>query len=115
MAGPACGFPKQERLRSRGQYLLLAEQGRKVHTQNFIVVWAERGAPLPRIGLTVSRKVGNAVVRNRIKRLLREYYRQHKELFLAADYNIIAKRGAASITMSGLCQELDRTLRRLRT
>jgi ribonuclease P protein component len=108
------GYPKEERLRSRSEFLQLADRGRKLHTQNFIIVWAERPEGTTRFGPTVSRKVGNAVVRNRVKRFLREYYRLHKELFATADYNIIAKRGAASLTMTGVCQELDRALRRMR-
>ncbi|HEY6009653.1 MAG TPA: ribonuclease P protein component [Geobacteraceae bacterium] len=114
MIGSASDYPKDERLRSRSEYLHLAAHGRTLHTSNFIFVWFERPGSGRRLGITVSRKVGGAVVRNRIKRLLREYYRLHKELFPAADCNIIAKRGAAAITMAALCQELDRTLHRLR-
>ena len=66
-----------------------------------------------RLGITVSRKVGNAVTRNHIKRLLREFFRQNKDLFPPADYNIIAKQGAARLVFRGLCEELGRALQRL--
>jgi ribonuclease P protein component len=68
--------------------------------------------PSVRIGITVSGKVGNAVTRNRLKRLIREFYRQNKGLFLPRYYNIIAKQGAARLEFSGIIHELGRALQR---
>lgn len=66
-----------------------------------------------RIGITVSRKVGTAVIRNRIKRLVREYYRHHKGAFVALDVNVIARRGAEKLDYRLVCLELDRVVERL--
>lgn len=115
MAATACDYPKDERLRCRSDYLQLAARGHKVHTASFIIVWAGSERQQTRFGATVSRKVGNAVVRNRLKRCLREYYRHHKSMFTAADFNIIAKQRAASLSSAEITRELDRALSRLHT
>ena len=106
------GFSKHERLLNRADFLRLSGKGQKFHTANFIVIWQASTLSDARIGITVSRKVGNAVTRNRLKRLISEFYRLNKHLFSAADYTIIAKQGAARLVYSELCQELGRALQR---
>ena len=101
---------KDERLRKRAEYLLLSANGKKNHTEHFLLVWSAEATGRTRLGITVRRKVGKAVVRNRIKRLIREYFRLHKELFEKADYNVIAKRGAGKLSLHELSLELDKAL-----
>ena len=103
-------FPKAERLRKRAEFLALSRSGRKVHTRYFIILVGKESRSVTRFGVTVSRKVGNAVERNRIKRLLREFYRQHKHLFVDSDYNIIARPDATLLDYAGVCQELTHVL-----
>lgn len=107
------GFPKHERLLKRGDFVRISGQGEKTHTANFLILRKESPALTVRIGITVSGKVGNAVTRNRIKRLIREFYRQNKGLFTPMDYNIIAKKGAAGLAYCEIAQELGRALQRL--
>jgi ribonuclease P protein component len=107
------GFPRHERLLKRSDFLRLSRQGGKVQTAGFIILWSESPVSAVRIGITVSGKVGNAVVRNRLKRFIREFYRHNKGLFAPADYSIIARQGAARLEYNDLCQELGRALQRL--
>ena len=86
----------------------------KIGTSHFIVLWRPAGCVQARLGITVSRKVGNAVMRNRVKRRVREFFRLHKELFFTADYNIIGKRGAERLSYHGICRELDKALQSIR-
>lgn len=106
------GFPKTERLRKRADFLEVSQRGTKFHTAHFLILILPSGSTATRIGITASRKVGNAVVRNRIRRLVREFYRQHKGLFHQADYSIIAKKGAERLDYQGVCLDLSPVLRR---
>lgn len=99
-------FDKSGRLRKRSEFTAVAALGRKVYLPDFIIVKAASDLSWPRIGITVSRKVGNSVCRNRIKRLIREFFRNNRNLFLSADYNIIARSGAVNLDFNGVCQEL---------
>src|SRR5688500_13890188 len=66
----------QDRLRKRFEFGRARDQGRRVHTQSFVLLIRPNQLDRTRLGLTVSHKVGNAVRRNRIKRLVREVFRQ---------------------------------------
>ncbi len=74
------------------------------------------GSPDPRLGLTVSRKVGGAVVRNRVKRRVREWFRHsRKALPAGVDLVVIARRGAGELSTEqtqGSLAELAQRVRR---
>lgn len=113
MAGDT--FPKSERLLRRSDYEKLSHSRNKAHSSFFLLIWEPSNSGTVRLGITVSRRVGNAVVRNRLKRLVREFYRHHKSNFLPGEYNLILKRGAQGLSYSDLCRELDGILRRVRS
>ncbi|MFQ5541790.1 MAG: ribonuclease P protein component, partial [Candidatus Binatia bacterium] len=69
-------FPKRTHLTRRSDFLSLSRGGRTVYTPHFIVISKANDRRVDRLGITVSAKVGKAVVRNRVKRLLREFYRR---------------------------------------
>ncbi len=78
-----------------------------------IVCWAAPTTPQARFGLTVSRKVGNSVVRNRVKRWLREALRRRAAAVAPVDVVVIALPSAAEAGLSALSSDLDRGLKRL--
>jgi len=106
-------FDKSGRLRKRVEFTVLAAKGRKFIMPDFIIVMADTELLWSRIGITVTRKVGNAVARNRIKRLVREFFRINRKLFPPADYNIIARSGAVKLGYAAVCQELANGLSRI--
>ncbi len=67
----------------------------------------------PRLGVTVTRKVGNAVVRNRIKRQTREFFRRRRADLGCWDINVIAKRQAAGQDPEALRKDLEDLFDRL--
>ena len=79
----------------RPQFQACYDEGRKLFTKRFVLFIKPRPVDDTgvRLGLTVSRKVGCAVVRNRIKRLLREYFRlQQNDFYAPVDIVIVPKR-----------------------
>jgi len=102
-------FPKKVRLLKRSQYLTVSRQGKRVYTDCFIAIVLKGTAKNNRIGITISKKTGNAVRRNRIKRIIREYFRHNKEKILKpVDINIIAKKGLTTLSNLEIIEKLDK-------
>jgi ribonuclease P protein component len=94
--GRSESFGAADRVRRRGEYRRIQTRGTKVHSRRFL--WMVHpslvGADHARLGVVVTKKLGSAVRRNRIKRVLREVFRRHRELFpSASDVVAIAKHG----------------------
>jgi len=104
------------RLRQRSDYLAVQAGGMKLHGRHVLAL-ARRQAdanPCGRLGLTVTKKVGNAVVRNRIKRLLREWLRLHGWVPTGWDMVLVAKDSAArQLHPDDFASDLTRILRQL--
>jgi ribonuclease P protein component len=110
MAGSRA-YPKSVRLRRRREFLTLQRLGRRRHTPSFVILQAPSATPVSRLGVTVSARVGNAVVRNRVKRLVREIFRERRpDLPAPLDIVVIAKPDAAQITHAQAATELERAL-----
>ncbi len=109
---------RSQRLRARSGFLLVQQQGRRIPGQTLVVYAMRRRDGNPehtsRLGITVSKKVGNAVVRNRVKRWVRESYRR-LEPIQDADIVVIAKPSAAQSSYQATARELGNLLARLQT
>ena len=87
-----------ESLKKNEQFHFVYKNGRSYANKYFIMYVKENGLDKNRIGISVSKKVGNSVVRHRITRLVRESYRLHESVFNSGlDMVIIARPAAASI------------------
>ena len=103
-----------ERLKQRADFLKAAT-GAKIPAAAFVLQMRPRGDDGPvRIGFTVSRKVGNAVERNRVRRRLRELVRLHGETRMhnGHDYVLVGRQAALSLPFERIAHDFDRALGR---
>ncbi len=92
-------FTKTDRILKRSEFLFLSKYGTKIHNKLFIAIIDKGKIDKIRIGITVTKKVGNAVVRNRLKRLIREYFRLNKDNISGNwNINLIVKKEAAGLS-----------------
>ena len=96
MSEKSTRLARQERLRKRGQYLAVYRGGEKVHTPHFVLYALENNLDHHRLGVTVSKKIGKAVIRSRVKRQFREIFRSYRHL-LPSFHDLVfnARRTAA--------------------
>ncbi len=88
-------FPRQSRLTARAQFLHVYDKGRRVSSPSFLIFGLPNDVELSRLGITVTRRVGNAVRRNRIKRRLRDIFRRHRLAIPKSMDLVINARSAA--------------------
>lgn len=102
-------LPKSARLLKRAEFLKLSRTGAKLQSASFIVISSTNHRSESRLGITVSGKVGNAVIRNRIKRQVREFFRRCRAgLRPGTDILVIARKGAVGLAAPGIESELGR-------
>ena len=104
-----------EKLKKRAEFLA-ARKGRRLNGPLFFIEALERGDAAPaRFGLTVTRKVGNAVERNRIRRRLREAIRigAEADMVPGIDYVIVARRDVLAAPFTTLSEALRKRFSRM--
>ena len=108
-------FPRRCRIVRRSDYLSIYQKGRRVESRSFVLFGLRNALGHPRLGITVSRKVGGAVVRNRVKRLLREVFRRsRKDEVGPVDLVINARKPSAQSGYEELRREYAAAVGRLR-
>ena len=104
-------FKREERIVKKKDFISLKVQGRRYYTKNFSVIIRENGREISRLGITVSKKIGNSVKRNRMKRLIREFFRLNKQK-IPKGYDVIitALKGNNDFDVFKVQEELGKLL-----
>jgi ribonuclease P protein component len=110
-------FPKERRIRKRPEFQAIQSQGRRVVTDNFVLIVAR--APTvdaaPRLGITVTKRVGNSVRRNRLKRMIRAAF-QLEQGVLPPGYDlvVICRKDTISLSTQDVVAQLRSSEKRLK-
>ena len=87
-----------ESLRNNQQFQFVYKNGKSYANKYMVMYVKKNGLEVHRLGISVSKKVGNSVVRHRVKRLIKESYRLHENIFNSGlDIVIVARQGAAAV------------------
>ena len=108
------GFPRQFRIVRGSDYRAIYAAGLKLNSERFVLFGRENNLDHHRLGITVSRRVGGAVIRNRVKRLFREIFRKSSvDLPNHFDLVVNAKRACAGAPYRNLRDEFIRSVLKL--
>ena len=100
-------LPTSARIRRRREFLALQGSAKRRPTRHFLVLVARDAAPTARLGITVTRKIGNAVLRNRVKRSVREAFRRCRETLPGGiALVVIARDGSPRLAAREVAEEL---------
>ncbi|PLR94029.1 ribonuclease P protein component [Bacillus sp. T33-2] len=104
---------KELRIKKNKEFQEVFNKGKSFANRQFVVyVLKKPGQDTFRIGLSVSKKIGNAVVRNQIKRLIRQSFHElYEHVHTGNDYVIIARKPAAEMGMEEVKKSLSHVLR----
>ena len=103
---------KDNRLKKRKEFNYIYKKGTLIHSSSFMIHYVKAFRPYPQIGISVSKTVGNSVVRSRVKRIISEACRLNIEKFLVKNYVITAKELAKEKSSKDIELELLRVLRK---
>jgi len=110
-------LPKTKRLAKRREFLSVYEKGQKIVARYVVLFFAANALPHSRIGITATKKLGKANIRNRLKRWTREVYRRQREPLAidqrSLDVVVNVKPNAADATYQDYARDLGRALARV--
>ena len=105
------GLPKGRIIRKTGEFDRVYRSGQRFRGNGFVVIVLPSNQAESRLGISVQRKAGNAVRRNRIKRLVREVFRLRRELFpLSSDIVVTIRREFAIDSFQEMAARVQRAV-----
>lgn len=114
LTGVTARYPRSARVRARPEFDAVFNRGRRAAANGLFALHHLPADHPARLGLAVSRKVDKrAVVRNRIKRVLRDHFRRERHALPAGDYVVVARAGAARASGAEITSAFRHALRRV--
>lgn len=106
-ASRAQAFPRSARLIKKAEFQRVFAQGRKSFSPEFAIYVLPNDVGQARLGMAIGRKAGKSVQRSRIKRLLREAFRQGRGAWPAMDVVVVARSAPVALTLELARQRLE--------
>ena len=109
-----------ESLKSNFDFQKVYKSGKSFGNKYLVIYTLENNSDKNRLGISVSKKVGNSVVRHRLKRLIKESYRLHENMFNSGlDIVVIARKNSDACDFAGIesallhLMKLNKTLKQI--
>ena len=105
-------FPKELKIRKSSEYEEIFGTSKRLRSQHFNILYVQNSLGYPRTGIVVGKKnVRSSVKRNRIKRVVREVFRNNKSLFDSLDIVFLAKKGSDTLNYVKAKREIEEVIR----
>ena len=105
-------FGKDRRVLRRAEYLQIYETGRRIAGRSFVLFLRPGTGDTPRLGITITKKTGSSVVRNRLRRRIRELFRRTRPFAEPVDLVVNVRPGAERAPFRDLAEDFARLARR---
>lgn len=103
---------KEYRIKKNSDFQRIYKSGNSVANRQFVIyTYNNKDIEHFRLGISVSKKLGNAVLRNKIKRAIRENFKIHKQDIIAKDIIVIARQPAKDMTTLQIQSSLEHVLK----
>ena len=105
-------WTKEHRINRSKDFQFLKRKSKRFYTEHF-GIWfydQKRDFPPVRLAVVVKKKIGKAVIRNRIRRLVREFFRLHQFELPSGDYVVIVKKAPKVLKYGLIEEELSREI-----
>lgn len=103
---------KNNRLKKKKEFNYIYKKGTLIHSANFIIHYVKAFKKYPQIGISVSKQVGNSVIRSRVKRIISEACRLNIKKFAVKNYVITARENIKTKTSKDVEIELLKVLKK---
>ena len=102
-----------ESIKKAADFKKVYKQGKAASNKHFAVYAETTDRGYARLGLSIGKKVGKAVVRNKLRRWIKEFCRLNKELLPSADIVVVAKAMARELVAAGMYSKTEKSLSKL--